>query len=117
MSWAECLRQQAASVLECDFLTVDTVFSKRFYVLFLHRARDPARLAHGDHVWGAKTLVARLNRPVCSQIAHSACATRAARRGARLRARVRRRLGAARSKGATRQRRVAARGGLDGLLD
>ena len=33
-SWAEFLRQQAASLLECDFLTVDTLFLKRFYVLF-----------------------------------------------------------------------------------
>src|SRR6266540_176868 len=33
-SWAEFLRQQAASILECDFLTVDTLFLKRFYVLF-----------------------------------------------------------------------------------
>src|SRR5262249_42931179 len=33
-SWAEFLRAQAASVLECDFLTVDTLFLKRFYVLF-----------------------------------------------------------------------------------
>ena len=30
----EFLRQQAASILECDFLTVDTLFLKRFYVLF-----------------------------------------------------------------------------------
>ena len=29
-SWAEFLRQQAASILECDFLTVDTLFLKRF---------------------------------------------------------------------------------------
>ena len=34
MSWAEFLRQQAASILECDFLTVDRLFLKRFYVLF-----------------------------------------------------------------------------------
>jgi len=34
-SWAEFLRQQAASILECDFLTVDTLFLKRFYVLFV----------------------------------------------------------------------------------
>jgi len=34
MSWAEFLRQQAASILECDFLTVDTLFFKQFYVLF-----------------------------------------------------------------------------------
>jgi putative transposase len=33
-NWSEFLRQQAASVLECDFLTVDTLFLKRFYVLF-----------------------------------------------------------------------------------
>jgi putative transposase len=33
-SWAEFLRQQASSILECDFLTVDTLFFKRFYVLF-----------------------------------------------------------------------------------
>jgi transposase InsO family protein len=33
-SWAEFLRAQAASVLECDFLTVDTLFLRRFYVLF-----------------------------------------------------------------------------------
>jgi putative transposase len=33
-SWAEFLRQQAASILECDFLSVDTVLFKRLYVLF-----------------------------------------------------------------------------------
>jgi putative transposase len=33
-SWADFLRQQAASILECDFLTVDTLFLKRFYVVF-----------------------------------------------------------------------------------
>lgn len=33
-SWAEFLRQQAASILECDFLSIDTLFLKRFYVLF-----------------------------------------------------------------------------------
>jgi transposase InsO family protein len=33
-SWAEFLRRQAASILECDFLTVDRLFLKRFYVLF-----------------------------------------------------------------------------------
>jgi putative transposase len=33
-SWTEFLRQQAASILECDFLTVDTLFPRRFYVLF-----------------------------------------------------------------------------------
>ncbi len=33
-SWAQFLQAQAASILECDFLTVDTLFLKRFYVLF-----------------------------------------------------------------------------------
>jgi putative transposase len=33
-SWTEFLRAQAASILECDFLTVDTLFVKRLYVLF-----------------------------------------------------------------------------------
>jgi putative transposase len=33
-SWTEFLRQQAASMLECDFFTVDTRFRKRFYTLF-----------------------------------------------------------------------------------
>jgi transposase InsO family protein len=33
-SWSEFLRAQAASILECDFLTVDTLLLKRFYVLF-----------------------------------------------------------------------------------
>src|SRR5437870_1328212 len=33
-SWGEFLRRQAASILECDFLTVDTLFLRRFYVLF-----------------------------------------------------------------------------------
>jgi hypothetical protein len=33
-SWSEFLRQQAATILECDFITVDTLFLRRFYVLF-----------------------------------------------------------------------------------
>jgi hypothetical protein len=44
--WAEFLRQQAASVLECDFLTVDTLFLKRLYVLFfIELASRRVRLA------------------------------------------------------------------------
>jgi len=33
-SWRACLRQQAASTLACDFLTVETAFLQRIYVLF-----------------------------------------------------------------------------------
>ncbi|HET8893924.1 MAG TPA: integrase core domain-containing protein [Gaiellaceae bacterium] len=46
VSWAEFLRQQAASILECDFLTVDTLFLRRFYVLFfIELATRRVRLA------------------------------------------------------------------------
>jgi putative transposase len=34
------LRQQAASIIACDFLTVETVSLRHFYVLFLHRTRS-----------------------------------------------------------------------------
>jgi putative transposase len=34
LSWRRFLRQQAASILACDFLTVETVTLKRIYVLF-----------------------------------------------------------------------------------
>src|SRR5947207_4523669 len=45
-TWAEFLRQQAASILECDFLTVDTLFLKRFYVLcFIELATRRVHLA------------------------------------------------------------------------
>jgi hypothetical protein len=32
LSWAAFLQAQASSILECDFLTVDTLFLRRFYV-------------------------------------------------------------------------------------
>src|SRR6266487_2421376 len=34
LSWRRFLRQQAASMLACDFLTVETVMLTRIYVLF-----------------------------------------------------------------------------------
>jgi putative transposase len=45
-NWSEFLRRQAASILECDFLTVDTLFLKRFYVsFFIELATRRVRLA------------------------------------------------------------------------
>src|SRR6266511_5628762 len=34
VSWREFLRQQATAILECDFFTVETLWLRRFYVLF-----------------------------------------------------------------------------------
>jgi putative transposase len=34
VSWREFLRQQAGAILECDFFTVETLWLRRFYVLF-----------------------------------------------------------------------------------
>ena len=45
-SWPAFLRAQAASVLACDFLTVDTVFLQRIYVLFFISPRDSADRVH-----------------------------------------------------------------------
>jgi putative transposase len=43
-SWREFLRSQAASMIACDFLTVETILLRRFYVLFF--------IAHGTRrVW------------------------------------------------------------------
>ncbi len=37
VSWREFLRQQATAILECDFFTVETLWLRRFYVLFFVR--------------------------------------------------------------------------------
>jgi hypothetical protein len=47
-SWRKFLQSQAASIVACDFFTVETAFLRRYYVLF-HCAREPARLACGLH--------------------------------------------------------------------
>jgi putative transposase len=55
-SWKEFLHRQAASILECDFLTGDTVFLKRFYILFVielqsRRVRLAGITANPDAAW------------------------------------------------------------------
>jgi putative transposase len=68
-SWAQFLRQQAGSILECDFLTVDTLFLRRFYVLFLielgtRRVRLAGITANPDGRWvtqQARNLVMQLD--------------------------------------------------------
>ena len=40
MSWPAFLRQQAASVIACDFFTVETVWLKTLYVLFFIELRS-----------------------------------------------------------------------------
>ena len=47
-SWKEFLHRQAASILECDFLTVDTVFLKRFDILFVIELQS-RRVHLADH--------------------------------------------------------------------
>jgi putative transposase len=47
-SWAEFLRAQAAGILECDFLTVDTLFLKRFYILFFLELATAASTSPGS---------------------------------------------------------------------
>ena len=59
LRWSEFLRAQAASMLECDFLTVDTLFLKRFYVLFFielatRRVRLAGITANPDGRWVAQ---------------------------------------------------------------
>jgi putative transposase len=68
-SWREFLRRHAASIVECDLLTVDTLFLKRFYVLFAielvtRRVRLCGVTANPDSAWvsqQARNLVMRLN--------------------------------------------------------
>jgi putative transposase len=52
-SWREFLHAQAASIVACDFFTVESLFLRRYYALFFHRSRQPARLARTANPSGA----------------------------------------------------------------
>jgi transposase InsO family protein len=59
LSWRRFLRQHAASMLACDFLTVETVFLTRIYVLFFvsldrRRVEFVASTANPDGRWVAQ---------------------------------------------------------------
>ncbi len=59
LSWRAFLRQQAATTLGCDFLTVETAFLRRIYVLFFislatRRIEYVACTSNPDGAWTAQ---------------------------------------------------------------
>jgi putative transposase len=59
LSWREFIRAQAASLIACDFFTVDTVHSTRLYVLFFielgsRRVHVAGVAAHPHAGWTAQ---------------------------------------------------------------
>src|SRR5919201_730957 len=69
LSWREFLRQQAASIVECDFFTVDTLWLRRLYVFFFielerRRVHIAGVTAHPSGAWvtqQARNLLRTLN--------------------------------------------------------
>jgi putative transposase len=56
LSWREFLHQQAASIVECDFFTVDTLWLRRLYVFFFielerRRVHIGGVTAHPNGAW------------------------------------------------------------------
>jgi putative transposase len=75
-SWRAFLRQQAAGIVACDFFTVDTVFLRRVYVLFVievgsRRVHLAGVTAHPTGLW-----VARQARELVASLGDQAVAWR-----------------------------------------